>query len=426
MTLSNELQIEYLPIKQLKEYNRKLRIPKKKQISKTIRMIDAFGLVTPLVIDSNHQVVIGAHLYEAAKQMNVDTVPVVVINHLNEAQIRMLRVAYDRIAEEAEWDKENLALEFRELEVLLPQLDLTITGFEVPEIDLIIGDLGADPEDEVPEITEGEALTKLGDVWQLGDHRLHCGDALDAESYKRLLGEELAQMCFTDAPYNVKIDGHVGNSGKTKHREFEMASGEMSADAFTQFLTTAHKMLAQFSQDGAIVYSCMDWRHLAEILEAGKQSELSLQNLCVWAKDNGGMGSLYRSRHELVLVFKNGTAKHINNIELGKYGRYRTNVWEYPGVNSFGNGRMNELELHPTVKPVAMIADAIKDCSKRGGIILDPFGGSGSTLMAAERTGRKSRLIEIDPHYCDVIVKRWQGITGQTAVKLDQSKKKER
>ena len=170
----------------------------------------------------------------------------------------------------------------------------------------------------------------------------------------------------------------------------------------------------------------MDWRHLAEILEAGKQSELSLQNLCVWAKDNGGMGSLYRSRHELVLVFKNGTAKHINNIELGKYGRYRTNVWEYPGVNSFGNGRMNELELHPTVKPVAMIADAIKDCSKRGGIILDPFGGSGSTLMAAERTGRKSRLIEIDPHYCDVIVKRWQGITGQTAVKLDQSKKKER
>lgn len=227
---------------------------------------------------------------------------------------------------------------------------------------------------------------------------------------------EKAQMCFTDAPYNLKIDGHVGNSGKIKHPEFMHGVGEFNPHGFTDFLTPPHKFMAEHSEDGAIIYSCMDWRHLQEIQAAAARAGLTLQNICVWVKDNGGMGSLYRSRHEFVLVFKSGKAPHINNVSLGKYGRYRTNVWEYPGVNSFGGGRMGELAMHPTVKPLAMVMDAIKDCSKRGGIVLDPFGGSGTTLIAAEKTGRKARLIELDPHYCDVTIRRWQILTGKDAI----------
>ena len=236
------------------------------------------------------------------------------------------------------------------------------------------------------------------------------------ESYDALMQGQKANIIFADPPYNVPIDGHVGNSGKTQHREFPMASGEMTADEFTQFLITVFERVVENSTDGSIHYQCMDWRHLKEILAAGKTAGYDLKNLCVWVKDNGGMGSLYRSRHELICVFKNGTAPHMNNVELGKHGRYRTNVWEYAGVNSFGNGRMDELKLHPTVKPVPMISDALKDTSKRGDIVLDSFGGSGSTLIAAERTGRKARLIEIDPIYCDVIIRRWQELTGEEAI----------
>ncbi len=242
---------------------------------------------------------------------------------------------------------------------------------------------------------------------------------MQLDSYQKLMQDDKAHMVFTDAPYNVKIDGHVGNSGKIKHREFAMASGEMNTDQFTTFLSTAHQNMAVHCHDGAIIYSCMDWRHQTEILSAATSANLSLQNLCVWVKENGGMGSLYRSRHELVFVFKNGTDKHVNNVELGRHGRYRTNVWEYPGVNSFGVGRQGDLKLHPTVKPTSMVADAIKDCSKLGDVILDPFGGSGTTLIAANKTRRKARLIELDPLYCDVIIRRWQIMTGETATHAD-------
>lgn len=416
MLLSNKLQIEYLPLKQVKDYGRQLRIPGKKQTEKAARMIREGGFMPPIVVDGKNYVVIGAHLVNAARHLGMEDVPVISVSHLTEAQIQWLRIAHDSIADEASWDNKALAAEFHELLVKIPDIDLTLTGFEVPEIDIILDGVIPDKDEDVPSILSGPAIVQAGDLWILGDHRLYCGDATLPESYQTLMGEDKAQLCFTDAPYNVKIDGHVGNSGKIQHREFAMASGEMDASSFTKFLYKSHKLMAGHAQDGAIIFSCMDWRHITEITNAATMADLTLQNLCVWVKDNGGMGSFYRSRHELVFVFKKGTGPHINNIQLGKFGNYRTNVWEYPGVNSFGGNRMEELALHPTVKPLAMVMDAIKDCSKRAGIVLDPFGGSGTTLIAAEKTGRKARLIELDPHYCDVTIRRWQVLTGKDAI----------
>jgi DNA modification methylase len=270
----------------------------------------------------------------------------------------------------------------------------------------------------LPETDAGEPVSRPGDLWKLGSHRLLCGDATDAESFALLLGDARAEMVFTDPPYNVPIGGHVSGLGKIQHAEFAMASGEMSESAFIGFLATVMRNLADFSIDGSIHYLCMDWRHSFELLTAARGVYTDLKNLCVWNKDNGGMGSLYRSKHELVFVYKNGTAPHVNNVELGKHGRYRTNVWGYAGVNSFGKNRTSELAMHPTVKPVALVADAIKDCSTRGGIVLDCFAGSGSTLIAAERTGRRGYAIEYEPKYVDVAIRRFEDLTGEDAVHL--------
>lgn len=418
--VKNTLQIEYLRLDQIKDYKHQFRHPSKKQAVKTQRMIRECGFMPPLVIDGDQTVVIGQHLLAAARVLKMEDVPVIRAGFLDEAQVRMLRIAYDRIAEEATWDQKALAAEFRELEILLPDIDLTWSGFEIPEIDVILDELPkTDPENLPLAVGTVPRRVELGDLWQLGPHRLYCGDALQLESYQQLLDGHLADLCFTDAPYNVKIEGHVGNSGAIQHREFVMASGEMEKNEFSRFLTSVHQQIATFTRAGAVIYSCMDWRHLHEMVIAGEGANLDLLNLCVWVKDNGGMGSFYRSRHELVFVFRNGSETHLNNVQLGKYGRYRTNVWEYPGVNSFGGGRMGELALHPTVKPVDMVADAIKDSSRRGSIVLDPFGGSGTTLIAAEQTWRQARLIELDPLYCDVILHRWEVMTGQTAEKID-------
>ncbi len=226
---------------------------------------------------------------------------------------------------------------------------------------------------------------------------------------------DLARMVFTDPPYNVPIDGHVGNSGAVKHPEFAMASGEMSFAEFTAFLRSSFANLVRSSVDGSIHFVCMDWRHMPEMLAASEGIYSELKNLIVWAKDNGGMGTFYRSRHELIFAFKNGTAAHVNSFELGQHGRYRTNVWQYRGVNTLKSGRMDELSMHPTVKPVQMIADAIKDVSARGDIVLDLFGGSGSTMIAAHKTGRRAYLCELDPTYCDRIIRRWEAYAKDDA-----------
>jgi len=250
----------------------------------------------------------------------------------------------------------------------------------------------------------------------LGAHRLHCGDARDSNAYKALLQGAKAEFIFADPPYNVPIAGNVSGLGRIRHRDFAMASGEMNQSEYIVFLQDVVRLLCAHTQDGSIHDICMDWRHAFEMLVAGRAVYSELKNLCIWNKSNAGMGSFYRSKHELIFIWKSGRGSHVNNFELGQHGRLRSNVWDYAGVNSFKQGRMDELAMHPTVKPVMLVADALRDCSRRGGLILDPFAGSGTTVIAAERTGRKARLIEIDPAYCDLIVRRWQDYTGKYAI----------
>ena len=252
----------------------------------------------------------------------------------------------------------------------------------------------------------------------MGKHRIHCGSALDESSYQKLLNGRKVDAVFVDPPFNVPIQGHVSGNGSIHHREFEMAAGEMTSEEFVQFLKSSLGLLARHSKKGSVHFVCMDWRHVGELLTAGKQVYDSVLNLCIWVKNVGGMGSFYRSRHELVFVFRNGEGKHRNNIQLGQYGRNRTNVWEYPSINTISKSgeEGNLLALHPTVKPVALIADALLDCSARGDIVLDAFLGSGSTLIAAERTGRVCCGIELDPLYVDTAIRRWQRHTGDHAV----------
>ena len=341
------------------------------------------------------------------------------LSHLSAAEKRAYILADNKLAEKAGWDRELLGIELQGLIDL--DFEVELTGLEVPEIDFILEDAdaakaeAAGPEDHVPDPLPDASITRHGDLWVLGRHRVLCGNALDGTDYEQLLNGEKAEFVFTDPPYNVRIDGNVCGKGAIHHPEFAMASGEMTKEGFTEFLTTVFRHLAAHGTDGSIHDICIDWRHVAEMMEAGSAVYTELKNLCVWAKTNAGMGSFYRSRHELVFIWKSGTAAHINNFELGQHGRNRTNVWEYPGISTMRAGRLEELALHPTVKPTALVADAIKDCSRRGGIVLDPFLGSGTTLIAAERTGRRAHGLEIEPRYVDVTIKRWQDYTGKAA-----------
>jgi len=413
------LKISYKDPDQLKKRPRNPRTHTPKQIQQIVASIKEFGFISPVLIDGSDEIIAGHGRVEAAKLVGMSDVPTVRVDHLTPAQIRAYVIADNKLAENAGWDRELLTLELQELSVDL-NFDVTITGFETAEVDLLIGELGEetpDEADQVPEIDRSvPAVSRAGDRWQIGNHVLLCGDALDENNYVNLLDSQKAQLVFTDPPYNVAIDGHVSGHGRVKHREFAMASGEMSTQEFTKFLETALGCLAEFSSNGSIHFICMDWRHLRELLDAAEKPYGELKNLCVWAKTNAGMGSLYRSQHELIFVFKNGSEPHINNVELGRFGRNRSNVWNYAGVNTFGSDRDTELAMHPTVKPVAMVADAILDCSKRNGIILDAFAGSGTTLIAAEKTGRRGYGIEIDPHYVDTIIRRFDEVYGLKAI----------
>lgn len=342
------------------------------------------------------------------------------IGDLSPQERKAYALADNKIALNAGWDQALLALELQEL--IDFDFDVEMTGFNLAEIDFILDEAseanpdGDDaPEDHVPAV-ESIAVTQMGDVWNMGRHRLICGDARSASDMAGLMDGKRADMLFTDPPYNVAIDGNVCGLGTVKHREFAMVSGEMSREQFTQFLQVSLGNMAAVLRDGAIAYVCMDWRHMGELLEAGGHAFTELKNLVVWNKTKGGMGAFYRSKHELIFVFKHGTAPHTNSFGLGDSGRYRTNVWDYAGISSIGGDRAAELAMHPTVKPVPLIADAIRDCSKRGQIILDAFAGSGSTMIAAETTGRAARLIEYDPLYCDTIIRRWEAFTGKPAV----------
>jgi len=416
-----DLHIEYLSIDRLEPYSRNPRTHSKKQIKQIADSIVEFGFTNPVLIDKANVILAGHGRIAAARLLKLNCVPCVRLEHMTPEQKKAYVIADNKLALNAGWDDELVAIELKELQAIDVGFDITLTGFSIAEADTLIEDLyleepGSPDDEKLPLFHVGPAVTHLGDHWQLGRHRLICGSALDPAVVQTLMAGELAQMVFSDPPYNVPIDGHVCGLVSVHHREFAMASGEMNREQFTDFLTNALRNLADASCDGSIHFICMDWRHMGEMQKAGGKVYTEFKNLIVWAKDNGGMGSFYRSRHELIFAFKNGTAPHINSFELGQHGRYRTNVWCYKGMNSFGAGRDSDLALHPTVKPVALVIDAIKDVSRRNGIVLDLFGGSGSTLIAAHKTGRHGYLAEIEPLYCDRIIQRWQAYAKDDAM----------
>lgn len=402
-------------IETLRAAPRNARTHSRKQLRQLGDSITAFGFTNPVLVDANGEVIAGHGRLAAARMLGLAEVPTLCLDWLSEEQKRAYVIADNRLAEKAGWDRELLAIELGDLMTL--EIDATLTGFEMKEIELII-DAGAAvlADDEVPEPEPGGAVCQMGDLWQLGQHRLLCGDALDRASYSALLGKERARLVVTDPPYNVKIAGHVSGLGKTRHREFVQGSGELSVVAFTRFLTDALGAMARVSRDGALHYVFMDWRHLPELMGAGQAVYDDWLNLCVWSKNNAGMGSLYRSQHELVAVYKKGRRPHCNNVELGANGRHRSNVWQHAGVNTFRKGREEELGWHPTVKPLELICDIIRDASDPGELVLDGFGGSGTTLIAAAHCGRVARLVELDPLYCDVILRRYNTVFGEMPV----------
>jgi len=419
------LHLAYRKIADLHPDPRNPRTHTRKQVRQIARSIESFGFNVPVLIDGAGCVVAGHGRLLACKELGWEEVPTIALEHLTDAQVKAFRIADNRLTEISEWDDHLLAECFKELSVLDLDFSMEATGFEMGEIDFRIEGLDADhdpgkpdPADAVPEVPAGDPVSRIGDLWLLGAHRVLCGNALEETALANLMSGRQAAVVFTDPPYNVPIDGHVTGHGAVRHREFAMATGEMTEVEFTTFLTQAMERIAAHSEDGSIHYICMDWRHLGEVLAAGTQVYAEFKNLCVWAKDNAGMGSFYRSQHELVLVFKHGKGPHRNNIQLGQHGRNRSNVWRYPGVNSFGRTTEegNLLALHPTVKPVALVADALLDTSRRGEIVLDTFLGSGTTLMAAERVGRVCHGLELDPIYVDTAIRRWQALTGEKAV----------
>jgi len=395
------LEVTYLRTTSLKPDPRNPRVHIDKQVRQIAQSIESFGFNVPLLIDDKQQVIAGHGRLMAARKMGWDTVPTIKLGHLTESQRMAFLIADNKLTENSSWDERMLGEQLKILSELELDFNLETIGFEVPEIDLLIDGLNTvpevDPDDRLPELSDC-AVTASGDLWQLGKHRVLCGNSLAADSYERLMQGERADLLITDPPYNVVIDGHATGNGAIRHREFAMASGEMSSVEFTDFLRKAMIAARAHSASGSLAYYFMDWRHMTEILSAGRGVYSDLLNLCVWAKSNGGMGSFYRSAHELVFLFKNGTGSHRNNVQLGKFGRYRTNVWNYPGANTFSRSdEGNLLALHPTPKPVALIADAIKDCTARGDLVLDPFLGSGTAVIAAERSAAEVARLKAVP-----------------------------
>jgi hypothetical protein len=413
------LSLRYVAPAELKAPRRALRKYSKVAMERMKRSIRQFGFLIPIVAASDRRIVVGYRRWLAAQELGLKAVPMIEVSHLTDEQLRVFTILDNKLCADGEWDLDELRVEFAELSLLT---DLTIedTGFTTAEIDTLSITPAlpeqAQPEDQLPDICEF-AVTRAGYMWKLGEHRLVCGSSLEQETFDRLLGTERAQMIFSDAPFNLAAKT-IGGRGQHQHGDFAMAAGEMAPADFSNFLSRSFHLVSKFSVDGAIHFQCMDWRHMREMLEAGHSAYSELKNLVVWRKHSAGMGSFYRSQHELLFVWKSGTAPHINNFGLGETGRHRSNVWDYRGNAGFHQERTDELACHATVKPWSLVADAIRDCSTRGAIIVDPFGGSGTTLVAAERTGRRARLIELDPLYCDVTVRRWQNLTGQDATLL--------
>jgi DNA modification methylase len=425
------LAVVYQPIDRLKIDPRNPHQHTPKHLNQLMASIGAFGFYSSAIVDGDGNVICGHGRILACKKLGWSEIPTIPLEGLSEAKRRALMLADNKLAENPQWDDRLLGEQLRDLTLAELDFSIEVTGFEMGEIDMRIGGLDSgetgsteDPADAPIAPATGPVVSELGDLWLLGDHRVLCGNVLDQTALETVLKAQHAAMVFTDPPYNVPIDGHTTGLGQIRHRSFAMGVGEMSTSAFTLFLAKSLRNLAAYCFGGSLVYACMDWRHMGELLAAGRDIDLELQNLCVWAKDNAGMGSLYRSQHELVFVFKTGEGPHRNNVQLGRFGRNRSNVWQYPGANSFSRKTEegNLLALHPTVKPVSLVSDAILDCTARGDIVLDGFLGSGTTVIAAERTGRRCYGTELDPGYVDTIIRRWQKLTGNAARHADSGR----
>ena len=414
LPIHRQLTVVYRPISDLKPDPRNARTHPKRQIEQLCSSIRQFGFTNPVLVDEAGILIAGHGRLRAAKELGLAEVPTIELSGLTEAQKKALRLADNKIALNAGWDLEILKLELVEIATLDVDFDMSLTGFASGEMDVVLK-AANDPDDEVIPAVPLGPRTRMGDIWILGDHRIGCGDGRDVAFLRKVIGDgRMIDAAFLDPPYNVKINGHANAKGR--HREFAMASGEMTDEVFRTFLAETLGAAAKVSRDGAVHYICMDWRHLEDVSGVGRSAYGDLLNLCVWNKSNAGMGSLYRSKHEMVFVYRVGSAPHANMVELGRHGRNRTNVWDYPSVNSMAGSRREDLDLHPTVKPVAMVADAYQDVTKRGDLVFDMFLGSGTSLIAAERTGRHFRGCDIDPAYVDVAVERWAQATGQTPV----------
>ena len=408
------LNVTYRPITNIFPNPGNARTHSKRQIKQIADSMTAFGFTNPILVDEAGGIIAGHGRLSAARELGMSEAPTITLAGLDEPGKRALRLADNKIALNAGWDLDILKVELQALASLEVDLDLSLTGFSIGEIDVVLDGIGDPADDAIPTVPT-EPRTRVGDIWVLGEHRVGCGDGRDADFLQQVLGNEtLVDAAFLDPPYNVAINGFANSSGR--HREFDMASGEMSQIEFRAFLNEALGACAGISRSGAVHFVCMDWRHMDDVSAAGAGVYSDLLNMCVWNKSNAGMGSLYRSKHELVFVYKVGTAPHFNAVELGKHGRNRTNVWDYASVNSMAGSRREDLALHPTVKPAGMVADAIKDVTRRGEVVLDIFLGSGTTLIASERTGRRFRGIDIDPAYIDVAIERWSQMTGQSPV----------
>lgn len=424
------IKIEYTALENLNPYKGNPKVHDEKQIQQIAKSIERFGFNNPILIDEKSEVIAGHGRLLAARLLKLETVPVVRLIHLSEAEKRAYRIADNKLSEHGQWDTDLLKLEFSEIEKLAlnleDELNLDITGFDFKEIDVLLADdkpnEKADKKlNSVPYVPENEIVSQHGDIWLLGKHKIICGNSLKEETFEKLLGDIRVNMVFADVPFNTKIQGHVCGAGQIKHKEFAFASGEMNEAEFISFLKTSMANIAKYSVENSVHYICMDWRHISELLSASRDIYPQMLNMVVWCKKNGGMGSFYRSQHELIFVFQNGKGSHINNVELGKHGRYRTNVWHYAGVNSFGSEQKN-LKMHPTVKPVELVRDAILDASKRGDIVLDAFLGSGTTLIAAEKAGRVCYGIEYEPLYIDTIIRRYHELTGNWGIHQSSQK----
>ncbi|UZK65408.1 site-specific DNA-methyltransferase [Sphingomonas sp. M1-B02] len=407
--------IEYRPLADVIPYAGNPRAHPEKQIVQLMASICEFGFPMPLLVDVTGELICGHARHEAAKRLGLEQVPVLVAQFWSKAQIKAYRLADNQLASAASWDENLLRIELTGI-IELDEVPIEVLGWETGQIDVILDGASLAEDDAADVIPEApsDPVTRLDDIWVMGKHRLSCGSSLEAECWSKLMAGKMGALSLNDPPWNVPVNGHVSSTGR--HQEFAMASGEMTPEQFVEFNANWFAKSCAHLKDGALVMAFMDHAHLFELMTAARQARLKHLNLCVWAKTNGGMGSLYRSQHELVLVLKHGSAPHTNMVELGRHGRYRTNLWLCAGANVFGATRDADLAAHPTVKPVALLAEAIRDVTRHGEIVTDAFSGSGSTILACERTKRVGYAIEIEPRYVDVGVYRWEKMTGRQAV----------